>query len=297
MKKRGFILFLLLIITFIPILNVYGLSENKVEQSQMIENILLIGLDGNNDNIPKRSDTMIILTIDNINKSLKLTSLARDTLVNIPGHGEEKLTHAYAYGKEELLIKTINENFDLDIKDYATVNFKSFIEIVDIIGGVDININEREIKHLNEVIKSCYSVNHTDISDIEYISSSGNNKLNGYQALAYARIRKIDTIYKRDERQRIILTNIAQKLSNVSITKYPHIAKSILKHVRVNMAFNKIIKLAFTSHELASYDIKQLEFPVSEYREDGVKDKNGKYIVKWDKDKNINLLHKFICGN
>ena len=297
MKKRGLILFLLLIITFIPILNVYGLSKNKVEQSQMIENILLIGLDGNNDNIPKRSDTMIILTIDKMNKSLKLTSLARDTLVNIPGHGEEKLTHAYAYGKEELLIKTINENFDLDIEDYATVNFKSFIDIVDIIGGVDININEGEIKHLNEVIKACYNVNHTDINDIEYISSSGNNNLNGYQALAYARIRKIDTIYKRDERQRIILTNIAHKLSNVSITKYPHIAKSILKHVRVNMAFNKIIKLAFTSHELASYDIKQLEFPVSEYREDGVKDKNGKYVVKWDKDKNINLLHKFICGN
>lgn len=297
MKKRGLVLFLLLIITFIPILNVYGLSESKVEQSQMIENILLIGLDGINDNIPKRSDTMIILTIDKMNKSLKLTSLARDTLVKIPGYGEEKLTHAYAYGKEELLMQTINENFNLDIKDYATVNFKSFIEIVDIIGGVDININEKEIRHLNEVIKACYNVNHTDINDIEYISTTGNNNLNGYQALAYARIRKLDTIYKRDERQRIILTNIAHKLSDVSITKYPHIAKSILRHIKVNMAFNKIIKLAFTSHELASYDIKELEFPVSEYREDGVTDENGKYVVKWDKEKNINLLHEFICGN
>ncbi|WP_296644996.1 LCP family protein [Romboutsia sp. 13368] len=297
MKKRGLILFLLLIITFIPISNVYGLSKIKVEQPQMIENILLIGLDGSNDNIPKRSDTMIILTIDKLNKSLKLTSLARDTLVKIPGHGEEKLTHAYAYGKEELLMQTINENFNLNIKDYATVNFKSFIDIVDIIGGVDININEKEIRHLNEVIKACYNVNHTDINNIEYISSSGNNNLNGYQALAYARIRKLDTIYKRDERQRIILTNIAHKLSHVSITKYPYIAKSILKHVRVNMDFNKIIKLAFTSHELASYDIKQLEFPVSEYREDGVTDKNGKYVVEWDKDKNINLLHKFIYSN
>lgn len=260
----------------------------------MIENILLIGLDGTNDKFPKRSDTMIILTIDKLNKSLKLTSLARDTLVKIPGRGEEKLTHAYAYGQEELLMQTINENFDLDIKDYAVVNFKSFIDIVDIIGGVDINVNEKEIHHLNEVIKECYGVNHEDTKNIEYITSSGNHNLNGYQALAYARIRKLDTIYKRDERQRLILTNIAHKLSDVSISKYPQIAKSILRHIKVNIAFNKIIDLAFIAHELASYDISQLEFPISEYREEGRIGEKGTYVVKWDKNKNIELLHQFI---
>ena len=125
-------------------------------------------------------------------------------------------------------MQTINENFDLDIKDYAVVNFKSFIDIVDIIGGVDINVNEKEIHHLNEVIKECYGVNHEDTKNIEYITSSGNHNLNGYQALAYARIRKLDTIYKRDERQRLILTNIAHKLSDVSISKYPQIAKQVM---------------------------------------------------------------------
>ena len=263
----------------------------------MIENILLIGLDGTNDKFPKRSDTMIILTIDKLNKSLKLTSLARDTLVKIPGRGEEKLTHAYAYGQEELLMQTINENFDLDIKDYAVVNFKSFIDIVDIIGGVDINVNEKEIHHLNEVIKECYGVNHEDTKNIEYITSSGNHNLNGYQALAYARIRKLDTIYKRDERQRLILTNIAHKLSDVSISKYLQIANSILRHIKVNIAFNKIIDLAFIAHELASYDISQLEFPISEYREEGRIGEKGTYVVKWDKNKNIELLHQFIYGN
>ena len=297
MKKKGLILLLLLLISFVSTFNVYSFNERDIKEYKMIENILLIGLDGTNDKFPKRSDTMIILTIDKLNKSLKLTSLARDTLVKIPGRGEEKLTHAYAYGQEELLMQTINENFDLDIKDYAVVNFKSFIDIVDIIGGVDINVNEKEIHHLNEVIKECYGVNHEDTKNIEYITSSGNHNLNGYQALAYARIRKLDTIYKRDERQRLILTNIAHKLSDVSISKYPQIAKSILRHIKVNIAFNKIIDLAFIAHELASYDISQLEFPISEYREEGRIGEKGTYVVKWDKNKNIELLHQFIYGN
>ena len=297
MKKKGLILLLLLLISFVSTFNVYSFSERDIKEYKMIENILLIGLDGTNDKLPKRSDTMIILTIDKLNKSLKLTSLARDTLVKIPGRGEEKLTHAYAYGQEELLMQTINENFDLDIKDYAVGNFKSFIDIVDIIGGVDINVNEKEIHHLNEVIKECYGVNHEDTKNIEYITSSGNHNLNGYQALAYARIRKLDTIYKRDERQRLILTNIAHKLSDVSISKYLQIAKSILRHIKVNIAFNKIIDLAFIAHELASYDISQLEFPISEYREEGRIGEKGTYVVKWDKNKNIELLHQFIYGN
>lgn len=297
MKKKGLILLLLLLISFVSTFNVYSFSERDIKEYKMIENILLIGLDGTNDKFPKRSDTMIILTIDKLNKSLKLTSLARDTLVKIPGRGEEKLTHAYAYGQEELLMQTINENFDLDIKDYAVVNFKSFIDIVDIIGGVDINVNEKEIHHLNEVIKECYGVNHEDTKNIEYITSSGNHNLNGYQALAYARIRKLDTIYKRDERQRLILTNIAHKLSDVSISKYLQIAKSILRHIKVNIAFNKIIDLAFIAHGLASYDISQLEFPISEYREEGRIGEKGTYVVKWDKNKNIELLHQFIYGN
>ena len=162
---------------------------------------------------------------------------------------------------------------------------------------MDIEVKEKEINHLNEVIKACYGVTHDEDKDIEYITSSGNHNLNGYQALAYARIRKLDTIYKRDERQRMILTNIAHKLSDVSISKYPQIAKSILRYVKVNIAFNKIIDLAFTAHELASYDISQLEFPISEYREEGRIGENGTYVVKWNKNKNIELLHQFIYSN
>lgn len=296
LKKILAIFLLFIIILFSN--NVYCEDEfvDSINQNR-VDNILLIGKDSSKSKEPARSDSMIILTVDNINKSLKLTSLARDTLVKIKGRGYEKLNHAYAYGKEKLLIETINDNFNLDIKDYAVVDFMSFIEIVDILGGVEVDVKEHEINHLNKFIEICYGFNHPNKGNIKYIENKGINNLNGYQALAYARIRKIDTIYKRDERQRAILTSIANKLSNTSITKYPKLVKSVLNNVDVNISFDKIMRLAFLSHELASYDIRQLEFPLKGYREDGQLSQDGLYVIKWRVDKNLEELHNFIYGN
>lgn len=262
---------------------------------KMVENILLIGKDGTKDSSVSRSDTMIVLTIDNLNKCLKLTSIARDTLVNIPDKGPDKLNHAYAYGGIDLLLETINKNFDLNIKDYAIVDFNSFIEVVNIIGGVEVEVRESEMSQLNKAINVCYNLSSKNGEEIKYITTSGSQHLNGYQALAYARIRKMDTIYKRDERQREILSNIAEKLSNTSITKYPAIIKSIARNIDVNISFNKIVRMAFVSHELASYEIKQLEFPKAEFR--GEAKLNGSFVVDWNKEKNIEILHNFIYKN
>ena len=299
MKKTiKIIMFTVLITMLASYSNAFsGVNNDKDIKSKMVDNILLIGRDSINRNGPARSDSMIILTIDNLNKQLKLTSLARDTLVKIPNKGYEKLNHAYAYGKEDLLLKTINENFDLNINNYAVVDFKSFAEIVDILGGVEVNINEKEIEHLNKFIKVCYDLNNENKGSAEYINKLGINNLNGYQALAYARIRKIDTIYKRDARQREILTNLAHKMSNTSITNYVSIIKTVLNYVDVNISFDKMMKLAFSAHEMASYDIKQMEFPLEDYREEGRINGDGQYVVKWNVDKNIEVLHNFIYGN
>ena len=291
-------IFTVLITILVSYSTTFALTNNDKDiKSKMVDNILLIGRDSINRNGPARSDSMIILTIDNLNKQLKLTSLARDTLVKIPNKGYEKLNHAYAYGKEDLLLKTINENFDLNINNYAVVDFKSFAEIVDILGGVEVNINEKEIEHLNKFIKVCYDLNNENNGNEEYINKLGINNLNGYQALAYARIRKIDTIYKRDARQREILTNLAHKMSNTSITNYVSIIKTVLNYVDVNISFDKMMKLAFSAHEMASYDIKQMEFPLEDYREEGRINGDGQYVVKWNVDKNIEVLHNFIYGN
>ena len=299
MKKTiKIIMFTVLITMLASYSNAFsGVNNDKDIKSKMVDNILLIGRDSINRNGPARSDSMIILTIDNLNKQLKLTSLARDTLVKIPNKGYEKLNHAYAYGKEDLLLKTINENFDLNINNYAVVDFKSFAEIVDILGGVEVNVNEKEIEHLNKFIKVCYDLNNENNGNEEYINKLGINNLNGYQALAYARIRKIDTIYKRDARQREILTNLAHKMSNTSLTNYVSIIKTVLNYVDVNISFDKMMKLAFSAHEMASYDIKQMEFPLEDYREEGRINGDGQYVVKWNVDKNIEVLHNFIYGN
>lgn len=297
-KTTKITIFTVLITILLSYSNTFALTNNDKDiKSKMVDNILLIGRDSINRNGPARSDSMIILTIDNLNKQLKLTSLARDTLVKIPNKGYEKLNHAYAYGKEDLLLKTINENFDLNINNYAVVDFKSFAEIVDILGGVEVNINEKEIEHLNKFIKVCYDLNNENKGNEEYINKLGINNLNGYQALAYARIRKIDTIYKRDARQREILTNLAHKMSNTSLTNYVSIIKTVLNYVDVNISFDKMMKLAFSAHEMASYDIKQMEFPLEDYREEGRINGDGQYVVKWNVDKNIEVLHNFIYGN
>lgn len=187
----------------------YTNKSNKLilkSNEEDITNILLIGSDARKTNEVGRSDAMMILTIDDKNKAIKLTSLARDTLVKIPGYDYEKLTHAYAYGKEKLLLDTIEYNFKIKINDYVSINFNSFIELVDSLGGVEVDINDKDISHLNDVIANSFKVyNSKNNEEPKYIRNSGKQLLNGYQTLAYARIRKLDTIYNRDERQRDVL--------------------------------------------------------------------------------------------
>lgn len=295
MKKKRTVASIVILIFFGIILtqNTFAYDINSYKDKE-IYNVLLIGQDGTGDNIT-RADSMIILTIDNENKGLKLTSLARDTLVYIPGRGYDKLNHAFYYGKCDLLIKTINTNFNLDIKDYATIDYKGFIDVINFLGGIDVNIEDREIDGLNKVINACYGLNiDKNGNNIEYITSSGNNVLNGYQALAYCRLRKIDNCFYRDARQRKVLESLSNKLSKISIAKYPHLIKILLKYVDVNISPNKILDLAIISSNLTNYKIKQLQFPVEKYRQDGRLKKNSQYVIKWDKSENLKILHEFI---
>ena len=276
----------------------YTNKSNKLilkSNEEDITNILLIGSDARKTNEVGRSDAMMILTIDDKNKAIKLTSLARDTLVKIPGYDYEKLTHAYAYGKEKLLLDTIEYNFKIKINDYVSINFNSFIELVDSLGGVEVDINDKDISHLNDVIANSFKVyNSKNNQKPKYIRNSGKQLLNGYQTLAYSRIRKLDTIYNRDERQREVLSIIANKLSNMPVSSYPSIVNSILPYVDINMSIPKIIELAIKSKELYNYDIKQLEFPLKDYRYEAKLARNNSFVIKWDKVENIKELQNFI---
>ena len=239
----------------------------------------------------------MILTIDNKNKSLKLTSLARDTYVDIPGHGMQKLTHAYAYGGINLLVETIENNFKLDIQNYAIVNFFSFMDIIHTLGGVVIDVKPGEINELNKYIPECYEFDkNKNKGPMELVENSGTQKLNEYQALSYGRIRKNDSALERDKRQRQLIQSMIDGVKNLPITKYPELVDSILPYIKTNMKPTTILSLGATVLNIGDLSIKSLEFPMEEYSTGGIYGKSG-WVWRYNADKCLPILHDFIFEN
>ena len=239
-----------------------------------VKNIALLGIDSSEGDVG-RSDSIMILTLDNIHKKIKLTSIMRDSYVGIEGYGLDKINHAYAYGGPELSIKTLNENFDLNIKDFMSVNFSSLIDIIDKIGGVTINVTEEELPHISG------------------IKSSGEQLLNGKQALAYSRIRyATGGDYKRTERQRTVVEAIFNKLKNTNMTQYPTIISEFLPFVKTNMSSSDMIKFAKDFSGLMSSGLKQDRFPRDDQGDGQMID--GVYYLTFDRETVKNSVHNYI---
>ncbi len=206
------------------------------EQLAQYRNIALLGLDARTDTFTgtTRSDCIIIASIYKKNKEVKLVSVYRDTYLDIPEKGLDKVTHAYAYGGAKLTLSTLNTNLDLNITEYITVNFETLKTVVDAIGGVKITLTEKEV------------------ASIPNISSAGTYNLNGEQALAYARIRKIDTDYQRTERMRDVLTAIFEKIKSFSLGELNDLLDTVLPHLRTNIQSSEILTLL---PQIASYQI------------------------------------------
>lgn len=272
-------------------------SEDYVSEKG-ITNILLIGTDGRTVEEEARSDAMMILTVDGKNKSLKLTSLARDTYVSIPGYGQQKLTHAYVYGGVNLLIDTLERNFELDIHNYASVNFFSFMDIVDALGGVTVDVKSSEIAELNKFINETYRMNtNPDKGRIEYVKGEGTHTLNGYQTLSFARIRKHDSALERDRRQRAVIQGMINGVKELPLTKYPKLIDTILPYVKTNMKPTQIMGLGTEVLNIGNLDIKQMEFPI----DDGVHSTGGilgnaGWVLQFDPD-SLDILHDFIFND
>lgn len=251
-----------------------GIEKSK-NTSSKIKNIVLFGIDQTEGDIG-RSDAIIIATVDSIHKKLKLTSISRDSYVNIEGHGYDKLNHAYAYGQEELAIKTINQTFGLDITDYAKVNFNNLKDIIDTLGGIDITVEDSELGDLNGVI-----------------STSGRQHVNGTQALSYSRIRKNSGgDDSRTERQRILLTEIFNKVSTVGILKLPSMVNDILPHVQTSLSTSEVLSLGTKVLTSGMTDIEQLRFPLAEHSKG---DKiNNIYYTTFDEEITKEQIQKYI---
>lgn len=252
--------------------------KEKIEKSDDkdgITNILLAGVDGNNLEKGNRSDSMMILTIDEKNNDIRITSLARDTYANIPGYGEQKLTHAYSYGGPALLLQTIDQNFGIKIDKYAVVSFSSFEKIIDAIGGVQIDVLPKEVSY------------------IPGVNSAGKQTLNGAEALAYSRIRYADDAYQRDNRQRTVMQAAYNKLAS-NPGDIMEIGNTILGYTKTNMHPMEIFKLANKVIKMNFTEFPQLEFPLEGHRDGKTLSKEKGWVILWDKDYNNKQLERFI---
>ena len=277
-----------------------GLSEDWL-------NMLLLGTDSRALNEPSRSDTMMICSVNRRTGQVKLTSLMRDTAVEINGR-TVKLNNAYFLGGPNLAMKTVNENFGMNIEKYVVVNFSGFAKIVDALGGVDMDVSEAELPLLNHNVGEQYYLlfkfgeMEEEAAKAKYqasqLPSAGKSiHLDGNQALAYARIRKSDNDYTRTERQRKVLMVLLNKMKGTDATTIMNLIMNNIEYVQTNLALGDCVNLAaqvLSGSGMTNNDTLRLPVQGS-YREEVRNNVSMLYDVKLEENKRA--LFMFIYGN
>ena len=267
-----------------------GLNE-LIDSNKTITNIALFGIDTRSNNSNGRSDAIMILSVDEIHGKIKLTSILRDSYVPIDKHGKDKIAHAYAYGGPELAIKTLNQNFNLDIREYATVNFNQLSKVIDAIGGIDIEITKAELKEINRIVIEMHDENSS--IDGETLDDYGLVHLTGAQATAYSRIRKIDSDNERANRQQRVLVALFDKCKNMPKSDYPEFIRQLLPLVKTSLSYSDIIDLApimLTSNLTIEQNMipdELIDNPIGGTY-------NGAWVWRYDLDEAAERLHEFI---
>ena len=271
-----------------------GIETEEIKEftnSEKILNIALFGVDAT-DGETGRSDATMVATLDPVHKKLKLTSFMRDSYVNINGYGQDKLNHAYAFGNAELAIRTLNENFGLNIQDFISVNFSSLPVIIDILGGVDIEITDDEIQYINNYIKDINRLEGT-YSDLIYYS--GVQHLDGVQALAYSRIRYTSGgDYKRTERQRTVLNALFNKLASTPASSYNSLLNQILPYVQTSLNAADLLSLGTKVLSIGN-NLEQDRFPRDGYAEQAMID--GVSYVTFDIETTKQQVREYIFND
>lgn len=311
LKIVGIILLVLIILLAVAAAGAYIFIQQKFAKTQTIEinkeelnisekveehlaeyrNIAIFGIDsrGVNYETGDRSDCIIIASLNNKTGEIKLISVYRDTLAEIEGHGLDKINHAYAFGSAQLALKTLNTNLDLNIKEFVAVNFEAVAEAVDLLGGVEINIESKEeIKYLNGYIDGTSKVTG---KTTKKITKTGKQLLDGVQAVSYSRIRYTEGWdYKRTERMRTVIEAMLEKLKTKNIAEINTFIDNLLPMVYTNITTNDMISLL---PNIAKYKITtSMGWP---YRTTEIKTDNY-YGVPVTLESNVIQLHKEAFG-
>ena len=235
--------------------------EIGVEGAAGITNIAIFGIDSH-DGMQGRSDAIMILTLDEGNNKIKITSIPRDSRVDIPGRGLDKINHAYAFGGPELAIRTINRNFQLDIRHFVSVNMGSMPHIIDAIGGVEITVTDREATQMKD------------------INSGGTYNLTGSQALYFSRIRRIDSDFERGRRQRDVMEATIQEAMRTPVTSYPGMLNRVFPYLTTNFSSNEMLNLGRKMVTQNIRTIEQNQYPDSSVASGGLI--GGVYYYSFD---------------
>lgn len=259
-----------------------SLSANEQEGEDRIMNIALYGVDSRNYDYRGRSDAIMIASVNGRTGQIKLISIARDTYVSIPGYHDTKINHAYAYGGPELAIRTLNENFGMDITDYVTVNFDSLAEVIDEMGGVMVDVTEAERQQVN-----AYLLEGAPLRETGYIT------LNGAQAVSYSRIRKIDSDTMRASRQREVLASLFEKAKAMNPLEYPSYVRKFAPMVETSLSNEEILKLASVGLKGDGLVLEQAGFPNDAITSTGQIINGGWYYV-YDLEQAKDMLRQYI---
>ena len=282
---------------------VMDMNEN-VETNEVMKgyrNIALFGVDSREGSLGKgtRSDTIIIASINQDNGDVKLLSVFRDTYLNLGNDSYNKCNAAYAKGGPEQAITMLNRNLDMNITDYITVGFDGLIEVIDALGGVEINVTEAEISHLNNyqismVGKTTDGKNFTAEAGKDYtpVTSAGLQTLNGLQATAYCRIRYIGNDFQRAQRQRDVITAISEKAKKANISKLNDVVNGVMDNVSTSLDVSEILGVL---KDIGNYSVVANDgFPFEKYRATGTVGSKGSCVIPQDLKKNVEELHAFL---
>ncbi len=264
--------------------------ENKYGKTDVF-NVAVFGVDTRDENSFKGlSDTIMIVSIDAKNKSVKIVSILRDSYVAIDGHKNQKITHAYSFGGAPLAIKTINENFNMNITDYATINMHKLADAINVLGGIDIEITESEMNQINQ--EALYGDPNAQ-RGAALVDHYGQVHLDGDQAVIFCRLRKQDSDNARSNRQKMVINALLTQARKVSPTKYAEVVKTMMSLCETSVSFSEVMNLVPLINEDVS--IEAINIPGDPEQAIGGM-YEGAWVWRYDLDAAAERIHMFIYG-
>lgn len=281
-----------LLLALLALLTAPGAVEAEDAPEGATFNLLLIGVDTYQPEDAGRSDAMILAQITPETGDIKLVSFLRDLYVSVPGHGKTRLNAAYFYGGAELLRQTLEKSFGVRVDRTLAVNFSLMAELIDQIGGVDVEVSEKELVQLNSILKFYNQKNGMGESD-GLLKEAGLQHLTGKQALSFSRIRKIDSDFQRISRQHLVLLGVLRQLTQLDFVALAKLAAANLYRVETDIRLEDVNRLLPLMMNAADLRMRSTRVPFDGTFSDETI--NGMMVLVANLDQNRRLVRDFLA--